>query len=82
MNEATALMNGLIAIGAGIAIFGGGLGAGIGQGLAVKGAMSAMARNPERHSKLQTTMLIGLGIIESAPIYGFAIAIILISNMG
>lgn len=72
---------GLIGIGAGLAILGGALGAGIGQGLAVKGTLSAQARNPEIRSELQTTMFIGLGFIETAPIYGLLVAFTLISKM-
>ncbi len=73
--------SGLIAIGAGLAILGGAAGAGIGQGHAVRGALEAQARNPELRSQLQTTMFIGLGIIESAPIYGLLVAFTLISRM-
>ncbi len=77
----TAILNGLLGIGAGLAIFGGALGAGIGQGRAVAGALTAMSRNPELRSELQTSMFIGLGIIESAPIYGLLIGFTLISKM-
>ncbi len=77
----TSILNGLIAIGAGLAILGGALGAGVGQGHAVRGALEAQSRNPELRSKLQTTMFIGLGIIESAPIYGLLVAFTLISRM-
>lgn len=77
----TALLDGLLGIGAGLAILGGAMGAGIGQGHAVRGALEAQARNPELRGKLQTTMFIGLGIIESAPIYGLLVAFTLISKM-
>lgn len=77
----TAILNGLLGIGAGLAIFGGSLGAGIGQGRAVAGALTAMSRNPELRGELQTSMFIGLGIVESAPIYGLLIGFTLISKM-
>ncbi len=77
----TAVLNGLLGIGAGLAIFGGALGAGIGQGRAVAGALTAMSRNPEIRAELQTSMFIGLGIVESAPIYGLLIGFTLISKM-
>ncbi len=75
------ITNGLIAIGAGLAILGGAAGAGVGQGHAVRGALEAQARNPELRKELQTTMFIGLGIIESAPIYGLLVAFTLIGKM-
>ncbi|MFV0289057.1 MAG: ATP synthase F0 subunit C [Mycoplasmatales bacterium] len=77
----TAILNGLIAVGAGLAILGGAMGAGMGQGNAVRGALEAQARNPELRKELQTTMFIGLGIIESAPIYGLLVAFTLIAKM-
>ncbi|MBF0509608.1 MAG: ATP synthase F0 subunit C, partial [Deltaproteobacteria bacterium] len=47
--------------GIGIAAFG----TGIGQGIAVKGAVEGTARNPEASGKITVTMLIGLAMIES-----------------
>ena len=81
MDMATAVLDGLIAVGAGLAILGGAMGAGIGQGNAVRGALEAQARNPEMRGKIQTTMFVGLGIIESAPIYGLLVAFVLIAKM-
>ena len=69
---------GLVAIGAGIAIGAAGIGTGIGQGSAVRGALEAMARNPELKGELRTNMFIGCALAESSAIYGLMVALILI----
>lgn len=71
-------MNGLLAIGAGLAVGLAGIGTGLGQGLAAKGALEAIGRNPEAESKIKSNMFIGLGITESAAIYGLLIAFLII----
>lgn len=68
---------GLIAIGAGIAVTGGGVGTGIGQGHAVRGALEAMARNPEMEGTIRTNMFVGAAMAESSAIYGLIISLIL-----
>jgi len=60
--------------GMGIAAFG----TGIGQGMAVKGAVEGTARNPEASGKITVNMLIGLAMIESLGIYALVVALILI----
>ncbi len=60
--------------GVGIAAFG----CGIGQGIAVKGAVEGTARNPEASGKITVTMLIGLALIESLCIYALVVALILL----
>ena len=72
---------GLIAIGAGIAVFTG-FGAGIGMGIATSKACEAVARQPEATSKINMVLLIGLALAESTAIYGFVISIIMIFTMG
>ena len=64
--------------GAGLAIGFGGIGPGIGIGLAVMGAMNALGRNPEAEGAIRTTMIIGAALAEAVAIYAFVIAIILI----
>lgn len=64
------------AIGAGIAMVGA-VGVGVGQGIAVGRGLEAMARNPELFKKLQTSLIVGLAIVESSSIYSFIIALIL-----
>ncbi|MBR4749198.1 MAG: ATP synthase F0 subunit C [Abditibacteriota bacterium] len=65
-----------LAIGFGLPIAA--MGCGIGQGLAIKGAMEGMARQPEASGKIQTAMLIGLALIESLTIYAFVVALIML----
>lgn len=72
---------GLIAIGAGIAVFTG-FGAGIGMGIATSKACEAVARQPEATGKINMVLLIGLALAESTAIYGFVISIIMIFTMG
>ncbi|MGQ9483808.1 MAG: ATP synthase F0 subunit C [Desulfosoma sp.] len=60
--------------GIGIAAFG----TGLGQGLAIKGSVEGVARNPEASGKITVTMMIGLAMIESLCIYALVIALILI----
>ncbi|MBP8644570.1 MAG: ATP synthase F0 subunit C [Syntrophobacteraceae bacterium] len=65
-----------VAAGLGIAIAA--FGCGIGQGMAVKGAVEGIARNPDASGKVTVTMLIGLAMIESLSIYALVISLILI----
>lgn len=75
------LANGLMAIGAGVAVGSAGIGTGIGQGLAVAGALEAMSRNPEMAKEIRSNMFVGCGIAESSAIYGLLIAFIIIGMM-
>jgi F-type H+-transporting ATPase subunit c len=63
---------GLIA--AAIAVGLGALGAGIGNGLIVGNTIQGIARQPELRGTLQTTMFIGIGIVEALPIIAVVIA--------
>ncbi len=65
------------ALGAGFAISLAALGGGIGQGIAMRGALEGIARNPNAYDKIFTPMIIGLVLIESLVIYGLVIAFIL-----
>jgi F-type H+-transporting ATPase subunit c len=67
------------AIGAGIAVFTG-MGAGIGIGLATKGLMEAISRQPEATNKMTPMFIIGVALAEATAIYGFVIAIMLITG--
>jgi F-type H+-transporting ATPase subunit c len=60
---------GLLALAAGFGLPIAAMGCGIGQGIAVNGAMQGMARQPEASGAIQTGMIIGLAIIESLVIY-------------
>lgn len=71
---------GLIAIAAGIAVFTA-VGAGIGMGIATGKAAEAISRQPEASGKIMSAMIIGLGLAESTAIYGFVIALMIISKI-
>ena len=66
----------VIAAGFGIALAA--VGTGLGQGMAIKGAVEGTARNPEASGKITVTMLIGLAMIESLCIYTLVVALILL----
>lgn len=68
---------GLIAVGAGIAVFTG-VGSGIGEGNVAAHAMDAMARQPEMAGTIRTSMLIGQAVAETTGLYGLVIAILLV----
>ena len=67
---------GLIAIGAGLAVFGA-MGAGLGIGIATSKAVEAVARQPEAAGMLRTNMILALAFTESLAIYGLLIAFLL-----
>ena len=69
----------MTAIGAGIAVLTG-LGAGIGIGIATSGFMQAISRQPEATNKMTPMFIIGLALAEATAIYGFVIAILLITG--
>ncbi len=74
------ILNGIVAIGAGLAVMTG-LGAGIGMGIATSKAAEAVARQPEASGKISNVLLLGLAITESTAIYGFVIAILTIFTL-
>ncbi len=65
-------------IGAAIAIGIGAIGPGLGIGMAVRGAMEAIGRNPEAAGEVRSTMIIGAALAEAVAIYAFVIAIIIL----
>ena len=52
------------------------LGAGIGNGMIVSKTIEGMARQPEARGMLQTTMFIGVALVEAVPIIAVVIAFI------
>ena len=70
-------MNGLLAIGAGIAALVG-LGAGLGIGLATSKAVEAVARQPEADGKITKLLIFGSALAEATAIYGFVIGLLAI----
>lgn len=62
----------------GIAAFG----CGIGLGLAVKGALEAIGRQPEASGKILTNMIIGAALIESLTIYTLIVYFTVLARLG
>lgn len=65
---ATALIAAAIAIGLGA------FGAALGNGMIVSRTVEGIARNPEARGPMQTTMFIGVGIVEAIPIITVVLA--------
>ncbi|KJS68507.1 MAG: ATP synthase F0F1 subunit C [Peptococcaceae bacterium BICA1-7] len=76
MDNAGAAMIGM-ALAAGLAA----IGAGIGDGLVMGRTVEGIARQPELRGTLMTTMFISVGIIEALPIIAVVIAFILMGQM-
>ena len=70
-------MNGLIALGAGIAALTG-IGGGIGIGIATGKATEAISRQPEASGKINSTMILGCALAEATAIYGFVIGLMIL----
>ncbi|MFA7503041.1 MAG: F0F1 ATP synthase subunit C [Anaerovoracaceae bacterium] len=66
-------------LGAGLAVGLAALGAGIGNGLVIGRTIEGIARQPEARGVLQTTMFIGVGLIEALPIIAVVIAFMLLN---
>ncbi|MCQ6274615.1 F0F1 ATP synthase subunit C [Robertmurraya yapensis] len=67
-------------IAAAIAIGLAALGAGIGNGLIVSRTVEGIARQPEARGMLQTTMFIGVALVEAIPIIAVVIAFMVIGG--
>ncbi|MFN7065164.1 MAG: ATP synthase F0 subunit C [Aquificaceae bacterium] len=72
------LKQGLMFLGAGLAIGLAALGTGVGMGHAIRGTQEGVARNPTVGGRLQTIMFIGLAFIETLALYALLVAIILL----
>ena len=66
------------ALAAAIAIGLAALGAGFGNGMIVSRTVEGIARQPEARGALQTTMFIGVALVEAIPIIAAVIAIVLV----
>ncbi|QHS23563.1 F0F1 ATP synthase subunit C [Virgibacillus sp. MSP4-1] len=62
------------ALAAAIAVGLAALGAGVGNGLIVSRTVEGIARQPELRGALQTTMFIGVALVEALPIIAVVIA--------
>ncbi len=69
-------VDGLAAIGAGIAAFTG-VGAGIAMGMTAGKAVDGIARQPEAEKKIRGAMMLGLAFAETTAIYGVLVAILI-----
>ena len=65
-------------LGAGIAIGFGAIGGGLGLGIATKGVLDAIARQPEIKAEAFKNFIIGAGLAEATAIYALFIAIMLL----
>jgi F-type H+-transporting ATPase subunit c len=74
---AAELVVGLKAIGAGLAMFGA-IGAGLGIGVLVYGAVQGIARNPDAGGDIQTNMILGIAFAEAVAIYTLVVALIIL----
>jgi len=76
--ESQALSASMALLGAGICMGFGGIGPGIGNGMAAEGAVRWVARNTERAGDLMRTMLVGQAVSQSTAIYAMVISLVLI----
>jgi len=65
------------AVGAGLAMIGT-IGAGVGIGLIVQGALQAIGRNPDAAPLIQTNMILGVAFAEAVAIYALVASLIII----
>ena len=68
-----------IAIGFGTALAA--VGCGLGQGIAIRGALEGVARQPEAHGRILVLMILGLALIESLTIYALLLGFQLLSRL-
>ncbi len=64
-------------IGAGLAMIGT-IGAGIGIGVVVGGAVQGIARNPDAAGDVQTNMILGIAFAEAVAIYCLVVALLIL----
>jgi ATP synthase F0 subunit c len=76
--ESQALSASMALLGAGICMGFGGIGPGIGNGMAAEGAVRWVARNAEHAGDLMRTMLVGQAVSQSTAIYAMVISLVLI----
>ena len=76
--ESMALSASMALLGAGISMGFGGIGPGIGNGMAAQGAVKWVARNLEHSGDLIRTMLVGQAVSQSTAIYAMVVSLVLI----
>ena len=72
----------LAQLGAGVAMGFGAIGAGVGIGIATKGFLESIARQPEIFGKALVFFMVGAALSEACAIYAFVIALKLSGLMG
>jgi F-type H+-transporting ATPase subunit c len=77
-----AIVDAMRLLGAGLAIGLGAIGPGIGIGILMQGALTAMGRNPDAASNIQTNMILGVAFAEAIAIYALVVALILMFVVG
>jgi len=65
------------ALGAGIAAGLAAFGASLGNGSVISKTIEGIARQPEAKSTLQSTMFIGVGLVEALPLLSWVVALLL-----
>ena len=68
---------GLTAVGRGIVYGGAAIGPGVGIGIVVGNAITAMARQPEAAGMVRTTMFLGIAFTEALALIGFVVFILI-----
>ena len=76
--EASVLATPMALLGAGLCMGFGGIGPGIGNGMAAEGAVRWVARNVEHSNELMRIMLVGQAVSQSTAIYAMVVSLVLI----
>jgi F-type H+-transporting ATPase subunit c len=79
--ESTQLATPMALLSAGLCMGFGGIGPGIGNGMAAEGAVRWVARNVEQSSALMRIMLVGQAVSQSTAIYALVVSLVLIFVM-
>jgi F-type H+-transporting ATPase subunit c len=70
-------MNGLAFVGTALAVCLAAFGSAIGQGIATRGAMDGIARQPEASGDIRTSLILALAFMEALTLFSFVISILL-----
>jgi len=74
------MVEGMIALGAALAVAIATIGPGLGQGNAAGKAMESIARQPEAAGEIRTALILSLAFMEALTIYGLLIAFLLLGK--
>ena len=76
--ESAQLQSAMALLGAGLCTGFGGIGPGVGNGMAAEGAVRWVARNVKNAAELMRTMLVGQAVSQSTAIYAMVVSLVLI----